>query len=545
MLETFHYAPLDASSNAIRLLTIHPADPSNPSVINCSLHQASLDDPPEYHALSYAWKDDSVDDPSNDSQCIIVDGRSLIVGCNLGAALQARRVRNDGHIPIWIDAICINQEDLSEKSHQILRMRQIYAQSSLVTVWLGPERDDSNKAFQIIRTISQLRENAKEWLTDSLTTRKHSIILDYGTFSLAPSYLRQSPWIDNSILQTLYKTGLAVSSDPRDKIYAILNLANDGAKLVPRPDYKLSAAEVFTQLVSRIIQTTNRLDVLSLASPTVYPRILGDELPTWVPDFSQRATSTINSSLSSLRPVSADGDSLAITSFNHMFSTLSVRGFVIDTVDGLTQVLCNKNSSHGDTLQQSKSKLTADSPSEATKAIDEITQTLIAGSIPPMTAPNKDILREIADRFVQDYRQFASDPKSQGCTTSAHYSDWFYYNQDFTVFGKSIKQWASEYNSPTISKISSDNFFDYRSSLHWYSRRLFTTGAGSVGLGGNMCRPGDIICILLGCSTPLVLRPTRDAIQLIGEAYLHGIMDGQAMKGLESGKYYMRNFNII
>jgi len=278
------YTPLDASSNTIRLITIHPVDPLKPSSIYCSLYQAFLDNHVEYHALSYAWKDASLEDGLIDDQYIMIDGRCLKAGCNLAAALRARRDRNDGHVPIWIDAICINQENLGEKSHQILRMRQIYAQASLVTVWLGSERDDSDKAFELICTISQLGENAKEWLIDSLITRKHrqewhalyhmlrrawwrriwiiqevvaakevlflcgkltlkpsdisgclsvlaahqrlqqpllfkheGIVLDYGTFSLAPSYLRETPWVDNSILQTLYKTGLALSSDPRDK----------------------------------------------------------------------------------------------------------------------------------------------------------------------------------------------------------------------------------------------------------------------------------------------------------------------------------------
>jgi hypothetical protein len=133
------------------------------------------------------------------------------------------------------------------------------------------------------------------------------IALDYGTFSLAPSYLHKTPWKDDSILQTLYKTGLALSSDPRDKVYTILNLASDGATLVPQPNYNLSTFEVYTRLVIRIIETTNRLDILSIADPVVYSKILCDKLPSWVPDFSQRTASTINSSISSLKPVAADG----------------------------------------------------------------------------------------------------------------------------------------------------------------------------------------------------------------------------------------------
>jgi hypothetical protein len=130
MFETFRYIPLEPDSNAIRLLTIHPADPGQPSILDCSLVQTSLDNHPEYYALSYAWKDDLSDSQFSPFQEIIVNGRVLRVGCNLAAALKARRDRNAGRIPIWIDAICISQDDIGERNNQILRMRQIYAPSN-------------------------------------------------------------------------------------------------------------------------------------------------------------------------------------------------------------------------------------------------------------------------------------------------------------------------------------------------------------------------------------------------------------------------------
>jgi hypothetical protein len=91
MYEPFQYTPLDTSSNAIRLLTIRPPNPSQPSIIECSLSQSSLDNHPKYHALSYAWKDEYLEEQLNESHAIIVNGRSLKVGFNLAAALEARR----------------------------------------------------------------------------------------------------------------------------------------------------------------------------------------------------------------------------------------------------------------------------------------------------------------------------------------------------------------------------------------------------------------------------------------------------------------------
>lgn len=53
----------------------------------------------------------------------------------------------------------------------------------------------------------------------------------------------------------------------------------------------------------------------------------------------------------------------------------------------------------------------------------------------------------------------------------------------------------------------------------------------SFGLCPPRTKEGDIICILHGCSVPVVLRPTADGMELVGEAYVHGIMDGEALEG--------------
>ena len=72
-----------------------------------------------------------------------------------------------------------------------------------------------------------------------------------------------------------------------------------------------------------------------------------------------------------------------------------------------------------------------------------------------------------------------------------------------------------------------------------------TTIGGHVGLGVSTCEPGDLVCILLGCSTPMIFRAKGEAFVLVGEAYLHGFMDGEAMKGLKEGRYVMRDFGLL
>ena len=96
---------------------------------------------------------------------------------------------------------------------------------------------------------------------------------------------------------------MALRTDPRYKIFAVLNLAYDSAKIVPSPNYTLSADEVYKQLVVSLIKESGRLDVLSLANLPVYPRQLDMPVPSWVPDWTFRVTSTVNSRIVAERKV--------------------------------------------------------------------------------------------------------------------------------------------------------------------------------------------------------------------------------------------------
>lgn len=77
----------------------------------------------EYNALSYAWEDP---EPTFDLLC---SGKSLMVQGNLFDLLQQARTRYHEML-IWIDAICINQDDDAEKNLQNLLMGKIYSKAA-------------------------------------------------------------------------------------------------------------------------------------------------------------------------------------------------------------------------------------------------------------------------------------------------------------------------------------------------------------------------------------------------------------------------------
>jgi hypothetical protein len=60
------------------------------------------------------------------------------------------------------------------------------------------------------------------------------------------------------------------------------------------------------------------------------------------------------------------------------------------------------------------------------------------------------------------------------------------------------------------------------------TKMLFSTTDGYIGLGPKNSRGGDVVVIILGAGVPFILRPTNQGVyRLVGECYVHGIMDGE------------------
>lgn len=126
--EDFGYSSLPPKG-WIRLLVIEPASrPAEPLEARLETHDIASN--PEYEALSYTWGHEPADSLLN------IDGRRLLIRRNLLGALTALR-RPDGPLSLWVDAICINQHDLTERNHQVWQMKDIYSRAQLVHVWLG------------------------------------------------------------------------------------------------------------------------------------------------------------------------------------------------------------------------------------------------------------------------------------------------------------------------------------------------------------------------------------------------------------------------
>lgn len=135
------------------------------SDIMCELQHECLASAQPYEALSYVWGDPS------DTRVIWLNGHPHYVTRNLYSALQHLRLEDQDRV-LWVDALCINQEDLVERSLQVRSMNLIYGKAAQVVSWLGDSDQDSDEGLELIKELgSWSKENGDEFI-DALATEK-------------------------------------------------------------------------------------------------------------------------------------------------------------------------------------------------------------------------------------------------------------------------------------------------------------------------------------------------------------------------------------
>ena len=209
--DTSAYLTLDPSSKEIRYLRLHPGLPNDPIV--CSLGYSTFDqearDRVPYQALSYCWGD--VNDTTPIKLYCPVSKNARFTGLkvdhalinynvtrNLYAALRSLRLFGKPRI-LWIDAVCMNQADPKEKTHQVGLMNLIYSFAEEVVVWLG-EPDLNSK---IVVRCQQVLEQS---ITDCVP------LFDYRPRRDLPEYVARLQRNDSIRLRDQFLTRMRADS---------------------------------------------------------------------------------------------------------------------------------------------------------------------------------------------------------------------------------------------------------------------------------------------------------------------------------------------
>jgi hypothetical protein len=142
----YQYEPLEAGE--IRLLILEPA---GSATVTCSLRYVSLDDNPRYIRQCHI----SGETLRLSVTPIACSRKEVKVTLNLEMALRHLRYAvGDKQRVLWADAICINQQDLEERSQQVLLMAKIFKHAEQAFIWLGEETEHVKDSFWSIHATS-------------------------------------------------------------------------------------------------------------------------------------------------------------------------------------------------------------------------------------------------------------------------------------------------------------------------------------------------------------------------------------------------------
>jgi len=169
-------------SDRLECMLFNAALPSSSDQLSASKADSDM-----YWALSYWWGDG---EPKNEIRIYNdTGGRGEIqfmtmfnlfgifyIRDNLAAALRQCRQR-DRDINIWVDAICINQENLEEKTAQVSRMDQVYSGADQVLIWLGAGTADTKETLEFLKSILD-RERLDEVIRTKTDPKKWMLVVN-------------------------------------------------------------------------------------------------------------------------------------------------------------------------------------------------------------------------------------------------------------------------------------------------------------------------------------------------------------------------------
>ncbi|TDZ30372.1 Heterokaryon incompatibility protein 6, OR allele [Colletotrichum spinosum] len=596
------YRATPLQRNQFRVLHVQPAPSvAYPLVARLSVESFDRDGRPSvaYEALSYTWGD------ASEKAVVFVDEHEVTVTRSLELALRSLRGRERA-VVIWADGICINQQDLVEKSIQVPYMGQLYRKANIVRIWLGEAGAATEAAMGLVNRCAAARTEEELWqnvvadrrggvegVTEMLGRRYWTRVWVFqevrvasratvhcGAFS-APweTFVKIDEVLDrlharhaaeekipevyelyrafgrivqftHNLGQSLGGAAVAVNmtsrfqaGDPRDKLFALIGTCDIGSYLTV--DYTMSVRDVYVAFARRLMDKTGRLDLLLGAGWHNPPRSKG-ELPSWTPDFELR-----------------DGGLLAADAYIGMmnfFNATKGTKFRLSTrlgagaVDGLLET-------EGFLLGSVEESFPLDHGDEGRR------KGLAAFDIGRMAGRNpsgKAQMEALCEMMVFEYQNVASkkDDKAQllmGCIRDLDVSrrGALPRRRDglldlATLLGPDSKVLSSvvdKYNylagtRPEVLEEYRQKFAEAYEMLHGAPSAAFTTGTGYIGRSNRPIRNNDVVAMLCGSTIPVVLRRCDSGYAVVSGCYVSGVMFGELMDA-RNPRYKIQKFLLV
>jgi hypothetical protein len=344
------------------------------------------------------------------------------------------------------------------------------------------------------------------------------------------------------------------ATDDRDRLYGLMALSTDGSLL--DVNYSLSSQEVYLRFTQAFIARHKSLDILCFAS--IYSTPSGSLRPSWVPDWQKRnamlvtplmVSQSCNTHIGNLRPPSALACDASVyysasknraAVYEFQGSALLARGAIVDAVDGLA------GSRNFDLVQSSEwNSMQLSGCSDSTFSPTDI-----------LTSVCKSLVLDRKDRylryamptvaFLQDFLHLCALLITESHpSTPKELRDWFHWTRSLQIHGHSFESILRDNlqadidfpgSTPNQDEFIHDSFFGrFFDTVIRMSLRLMVSRNGRIGMVSEQAMKGDLVCVLFGCSVPVLLRKSEhgDSFTFIGECFLDGCMNGSVLEQRE------------
>ncbi|KAG8160189.1 hypothetical protein KVR01_009725 [Diaporthe batatas] len=568
------YLPVEARS--IRLLHLDAGQHDDP--IRFSLDSVSLDSNPRYEAISYCWGS------HNSRQDVSCMGIPMSITTSLGGALREFRHSFMQRI-LWVDGICIKQDDENEKTCQVRLMQEIYAKATLVLVEPGLISDIANSDGRNGRpSIEQNDWNAisqlicrpwftRKWVVQEIAmareVRLHvgggvqlpwlelsSLVAKIYSFGVIPLIIKEvSSGEDGAFAVGLYhimvmkniaygrlngqgtlvdaaiRTRGFSCSDPRDHIYGLLSCASEGPSV--DPDYTLSIEETFKMFTQVMLKDGQNLKVLSLEphkSDRFHPRIPRDrtELPSWVSDLRRPADPMAKPSFNATS-YHAGGPQKPVLRISDDGCLLHCQAIVVDEIEDLVPPMYEMLLDEMPELFKSCSTSIIPSDPSPWRHRRRFQRWLWACY--NLGYRHASVLDKASRKDAFSCTLLRDQGSSAGGQASAEMMSATFKYVEYLLFKDETLSPAHRLDEmPKCPKLWAK--IDTAIGQRCMMRSFSSTTGGRLGQMPIGTEEGDLICILIGGEVPFVIRPTEPGstkYHLIGDCFLNGAMNGEML----------------
>jgi len=298
-------------------------------------------------------------------------------------------------------------------------------------------------------------------------------------------------------------------TEPKDKIFGLMALMTDSERASIGP-YLQPVGTIYRRFAALHVRQGRGVDVLDCAG-SQRRRLTGENLPSWVPDWTAQANSIGGKAISTLRPVRYAAASSQDPLFHLLgdetgSAGLSARGIVFDSLRSVHDMFKDDTAPDFFSIHKRIANAFADEvklgPSVYADPIDAYARLLLMDDT--YQGPNAI---NISSPIV--------DP------TKMYYA--------------AITSWrAGKRFFPRAAKWDAVETYKMQSCTACTGRRFAVTHKGYLALVPRLARHGDVVALFYGATVPYIIRRAEKNYSLVGDTYVQGIMSGEAVSMMSS-----------